>query len=136
MPAGRPTKLTPELIKKAETYLDTCVDEPVFNNSGSLAFTKVSLPSQVGLAIYLGINNDTVAAWATGTSDIARRFSGIVKEITDAQHKRLTENALGGTYNARFAGMMAAKHGYAEKVQTEHSGSVSLTDLFGKTKEE
>jgi len=136
MPAGRPTKLTPELIKKAETYLDTCVDTPVFNNSGSLAYTKVNLPKLVGLAIYLDIDDETVTLWAKGTTELHKKFSAVVKKIITEQHNRLLDNALGGTYNARFAGMIAAKHGYAEKVQTEHSGSVSLTDLFGKTKEE
>lgn len=131
---ARPTKLTPELLEKAHGYLATCKDEPVYTDKGALTYVNVNLPSKVGLAIYLGINKDTVEEWCkviaydeTKTDEIVkanielhREFSVIVKEIMQEQEKRLINNGLGGLYKEKTNAMLLSKHGYVtEKTETD-----------------
>lgn len=130
MTAGRPTKLTPELLEKAKTYLSTCVDTPVWTDKGGVAYVNVNLPTKVGLALYLGINKDTVEEWCKGyvvhdygdvrsEAGMRTEFSVIVKEVQHEQEKRLISNGLGGLYKEKTTGMMLSKHGYAEKTETD-----------------
>lgn len=132
---ARPTKLTPELLEKADGYLATCKDEPVYTDKGALTYVNVNLPSKVGLAIYLEINKDTVEEWckytmqevdvlnANGMSDeidLRQEFSVIVKEIMQEQEKRLINNGLGGLYKEKTNAMLLSKHGYVtEKTETD-----------------
>lgn len=129
--AGRPTKLTPELIEKAKTYLSTCYDRPIYTNSGSLAYVEVNLPSKVGLALYLGIDKTTVDEWCkpnvlivSSSGDVENwelhtEFSSIVIQIMSEQEKRLISNGVGGLYKEKTTGMLLSKHGYAEKTETD-----------------
>lgn len=135
--AGRPTKLTPELIEKAKTYLATCIDKPVWTDKGGIAYVDVNLPTKVGIALYLGIDKTTVDEWCKETLDydvqvtgpdeqvivayieLRNQFSSIVKEVTAEQEKRLIQNGLGGLYKEKTTGMLLSKHGYAEKTETD-----------------
>lgn len=119
MPAGRPTKLTPELLEKAKTYLSTCIDHVVENDKGTVSYVNVELPTVVGLALYLGINKDTVTEYCKGNEELNLDFSVLVKEIIQEQEKRLINKGLGGLYNPKIVGLVAAKHGYAEKTETD-----------------
>lgn len=138
MKAGRPTKLTPELIEKAKTYLSTCIDKPVWTEKGGMAYVEVNLPTKVGLALFLGINKDTVEEWCKDITpfsgidnlpssdhvyfdalNLRQEFSVIVKEIQIEQEKRLINNGLGGLYKEKTTGMLLSKHGYAEKTETD-----------------
>lgn len=127
---ARPTKLTPELLEKAKTYLSTCIDIIDYTDKGALNFVNVELPTVVGLALYLGINKDTVTEWcklgetktedvAEATIQLAQEFSVLVREIIQEQEKRLINRGLGGLYNPKIVGLVAAKHGYAEKTETD-----------------
>jgi hypothetical protein len=136
---ARPTKLTPELIEKAKTYLGTCIDTPVYTEKGALTYVSVNLPSKVGLALYLGIDKTTVDDWCKvpeqtfpithneylklEKSDyllLKSEFSCIVKEIMSEQEKRLINNGLGGLYKEKTNAMLLSKHGYAtEKTETD-----------------
>lgn len=128
--AGRPTKLTPELLEKAQGYLETCHDTPVFTDKGAMTYVSVNLPSLEGFAIYLGIHKDTVQEWCKGDvtveygdvpieASLRTEFSVLVKDILLEQGKRLVNNGLGGLYNPKIAGMMMSKHGYVEKTETD-----------------
>lgn len=131
---GRPTKLTPELIERAKTYLTTCVDKPVWTEKGGVAYVDVNLPTKVGLALYLGIDKTTVDDWCqlldkpgfgeqieefTSVGPLIQEFSCIVKEVMAEQEKRLISNGLGGLYKEKTTGMLLSKHGYAEKTETD-----------------
>jgi len=138
MTAGRPSKLTLELIEKAKTYIGTCFDRPVYTDKGAMTYVDVNLPSKVGLALYLGIDKTTVDDWckvdreeidkvSVGDFDklnevvnLRNEFSRIVKNILAEQEKRLINNGLGGLYKEKTNAMLLSKHGYTtEKVETD-----------------
>lgn len=134
----RPTKLTPELIERAKTYIDTCSDQVITTDKGSLAYVNVKLPSRVALAKYLGINNDTLIEWCKEkmTDDeernkLIKQFSEIVKDVDDEQHIRLLNNGLGGLYNPKTNSMILSKHGYSEKIETEQNinGTLNINNI-------
>jgi DNA-binding transcriptional regulator YiaG len=123
--AGRPTKLTKELVEKAKTYLSTCEDTVLETEKGGISYVNVKLPMVADLALYLGISKSTVYDWCQEREDIednlAQEFSDIVKEINQEQEKRLINKGLGGLYAPKIAGMIMSKHGYSEKQEIDHT---------------
>lgn len=115
MTSGRPTKLTQELIDKAKTYLATCEDTIIESEKGGISYVNVKLPMVADLAIYLGINRDTVYDWCKGEGELNTIFSDIVKSVNTEQEKRLVNKGLGGIYQPKTTGMLLSKHGYAER---------------------
>lgn len=117
---ARPTLLTKELRSKAAEYLTLRRDNVELTEKGALAFVEVQLPSIADFALFLGITRETVYDWSNKDSvrhDID--FSDIVKEISMEQEKRLINNGLGGLYAPKVVGMILAKHGYSEKIETD-----------------
>lgn len=125
MAAGRPTKLTQELIEKARTYLSTCEDAPMETDKGNLSYVNVKLPMVADFALYLGISKSTVYDWCQDVegedNTLAQEFSDIVKSINHEQEKRLINKGLGGLYAPKIAGMILSKHGYSEKQELDHT---------------
>jgi len=101
MPAGRPTKYGPAIIKKARDYLEN------WEGTGDV------VPSQVGLAIHCGIALSTAKVWA-GDAD-KEKFSAIFGAIGDAQHRKLINGSLIGILNSTIAKVILTKHGYSDK---------------------
>lgn len=102
---GRPTKLTPELIKEGWKYLDE-LDVSI----------HTLLPTVEGLAIKLGISRDTIYEWEKENDE----FSDIVKKLKVEQGEKLIQNALAGRYNASIAKLiLSGKHGYVEQTATD-----------------
>jgi len=118
MPAGRPTKLTEELLEKAKTYLDTCHATPIKTVRG-VSYVDVQLPKVASLALYIGINKDTVYEWCKGDSELAQQFTDVVKEINAKQEEMLIDKGLGGLFQPKTTGMLLSKHGYSEKIETD-----------------
>lgn len=116
---GRPTKLTPELIEKAKTYLPTCHATPILNDKGTVSYVDVVLPKVVDLALLLEISKSTVYEWCKGEDDLSQQFSDIVKDIEAEQEKMLINKGLGGLFQPKTTGMILSKHGYAEKTETD-----------------
>ena len=112
---ARPSKLTQEIIQKAETYLDTCSDTIIETEKGGISYVDVKLPMVADLAIFLGVNRDTVYQWCKGEGELNTIFSDIVKGINQEQEKRLINKSLGGIYQPKTTGMLLAKHGYSDK---------------------
>jgi len=115
MPAGRPTKLTPELIEDGWKYLNE-LDVSVYT----------LLPTVEGLAIKLGISRETVYQWEKDNEE----FSDIVKKLKVDQGEKLIQNALNNKYNASIAKLiLSGKHGYVEKTEVDNniSGGVSIS---------
>ena len=107
MTAGRPTKLTPEVIAKAKEYIA----------SGYEADELV--PTIAGLALYIDVRRSTVYEWAKDNEE----FSDIVEKVMGSQEKGLLKGALGGDYNSSIAKLMLTKHGYSDKQETELTGA-------------
>lgn len=108
MAMGRPSKLTSELIAKAETYLDH------YNDDGETA-----VPSAVGLALFLGVSKATIFAWANKDN---KDFLDIFNEIQSCQEKMLFSNGLKGKFNPTITKLMLTKHDYSDSVKQEHTG--------------
>jgi DNA-binding transcriptional regulator YiaG len=121
MTAGRPKKLTPELIEQARQHL-LSFDVSI----GTL------LPTIEGLAIELKISRDTVYEWEKENEE----FSDIVKELRSQQAQKLIQNALAGRYNASIAKLiLSGKHGYVE--QTELKATIEqVTPILGAQSKE
>lgn len=103
---GRPTKLTDELIVKAEEYIYD------FRSNDDI------VPSVAGLACYLDVARSTLYKYE-GESE---RFSDILERIGQKQEKMLINGGLMGDFNAPITKMMMTKHGYSDKQETEVTG--------------
>jgi hypothetical protein len=114
--AGRPSKLTEQMIKDGWDYL----------NELDVSIATL-LPTVEGLAIKLGISRDTVYEWSKEDSE----FSDIVKKLKNDQAQKLIQNALANKYNASIAKLiLSGKHGYVE--QSELKATVeTVTPILG-----
>lgn len=106
---GRPTKYTPELIKKAQEYLR--IYESIDH----------AFPSDIGLATYLDIHTSTVYDWAE--HEDKKEFSDILDKINAEQQRVAWFKGLTGTYNASLVKLLLGKHGYSEKTEQDHKSS-------------
>jgi len=109
MPAGRPTLYSPEMLAKAKEYLD----------SGYLFNGKV-IPSHVGLALYLGVDTQTLDNWAEKPEH--SEFLGILRDIQAKQQELLINSGLTGEFNSAITKLVLGKHGYSEKSETTLQG--------------
>ena len=106
-PSGRPTKLTEAMFEKAEDYVRSheSYGDPV--------------PIIAGLAIELGVDRTTVYKWASENE----RFSHIFTRVSELQERRLVSGGLDGRFNPAITKMMLTKHGYSDKIETDHTSS-------------
>lgn len=119
MKKGRPTKYTDEINTKAQEYLKQCQDQEYefHKTRGDRSDTyeekvRVSLPTIEGLALYLGVNRDSLYEW----KGKHKEFSDTLHDILAEQSKRLQEGALSGRYNPLIAKLiLSANHGMKEK---------------------
>lgn len=99
---GRPTKYLPEAIyPKIEEYLAQCSRE------------QTRLPTIEGLALFLGIDDDTVVEWGKKSVE----FSAAIKKIKMLQKEQLMNDSFyGGKEVNAGAGvfMLKANHGMKE----------------------
>lgn len=122
---GRPTKYeNDKTIKKAEEYIKLCIDEiesiveSENDKTGRVRYIsklKVKLPKAEGLALYLGVQRDTLYEWASKYED----FSYILEKINQIQADRVIDEALAGNYNANIAKLLLGKHGYKDQSETD-----------------
>ena len=110
---GRPTKYTPELLRKAGKYLRT------------LDKREELLPTIEGLSVYLGISRERIYQWVD--HDDKKPFRDIYKQIMSVQGSSLIQNGLTGKYNAPIAKLLLSKHGYTETIaNTGASVNISI----------
>lgn len=112
---ARPTKYTPALLKRAESYIDKYEDE------GDV------IPSHVGLANYLNLSTVCMYDWAK--QEDKEEFSYILQEVLQKQHQTLVNKGLTGVFNSNITKLVLGKHGYHDKQDTTVKGTVGLTDL-------
>ena len=113
---GRPTKLTDELLAKAEDYVAN------YESYGD------PVPTVVGLALEIGVSRSTCYLWAQEDE----RFSDIFTRVEETQERGLVRGGLEGKYNPAITKMMLTKHGYSDKVEqdlTSSDGSMSPTRI-------
>lgn len=136
---GRPKKLTPELLERANSYLKWCEENPIvkekvkkIQSDGKLeTITEREelqrLPTIAGLAVHLGISRETVYAWA----EEDKEFSDVKQIVgTKSEEMKWTHGAA-GTMNAtilRFG--LSAMDGYREKSDVTTDGKALPTPLL------
>jgi dolichyl-phosphate-mannose--protein O-mannosyl transferase len=109
MPAGRPTKYTPEALQKAIDYVD-----------GGYEALEHEIPSHVGMAIHLGVSSKTMYEWAK--DDNKEEFRNILAKCMDNQQHVLINKGLSNKFNAQITKLVLGKHGYHEKIDQENTG--------------
>ena len=98
---ARPTDYTPELLTKADDYLNNCPD---------------IIHTVVGLCLHVGIAKSTAYRWIEEGNDT---FKDIVDTVSALQEKKLVTNGLTNEFNASITKLMLTKHGYTDKVETD-----------------
>ena len=114
---GRPRTYKPDMVEKARRYIANHedFDDPV--------------PTVAGLACVLGVVRDTCYQWAK--DEDKPEFSDILSELAQKQERCLVRGGLMSEYNSAIAKMMLTKHGYSDKVESDHTSSDgSMTPVF------
>ena len=117
MGAGRPTKLTPNMMKLAQKYVDE--KKKLFKTD---ALTR--LPSVAELALELEIPRRTLYQWA----DANQEFHHILEWVMNLQEQELTQKGLDGQYNPTITKLMLSKHGYrdSQEVTGKDGGPIQV----------
>ena len=117
--AGRPTKYTAAIQKKADEYLSACGNEywdyhktRGEKSDGYERKVDIELPSNEGLALFLDISESTLYLW----DQKHPIFSETLGRIKLLQKKMLTQGGLNGDYNSTIAKLMlSSNHDMREK---------------------
>ena len=116
-PGGRPTKYKPEIIyPKIEEYISQCGRE------------QTTLPTIEGLALYLGVNPDTLFEWDKRYPE----FSETLKRILALQKKQLIDDGLygGKEVNATMAiFLLKVNHGMREEPQFQINQQFNSSEM-------
>lgn len=110
MPGGRPTKCTPEMLKKTRDYIDN------YEGYGDL------VPSVAGLCVEIGISRETAHKWRREEEKYPE-FAGMLMEMLSVQERKLLSGGLGGHMNSNITKLMLCKHGYSDKQETAITGA-------------
>jgi len=92
--------LTDEIKAQMREYIENCPNK---------------VPSISGLAKYIGFNRHTLYNWAKTRKEVAK----ILEDIQTFQEVELIDKGLGNEFNPAITKMLLARHGYADKVETD-----------------
>lgn len=106
---GRPTLYTPERVDAAWAYVN-----------GGWIDAGDKVPSIAGLACEIGVHRETCHNWA---GEDGNAFFDILKVLAQKQERELLNNGLDGSFNPPITKMMLSKHGYSDRVETDHKSS-------------
>jgi len=98
---SRSTSYTPEMEAKALEYIEGGYD---------------TVPSVVGLAVYLKVSKSTLYKWA---EDGHGTISDTLEYCNDKQHALLVAKGLKNEFNSTITKLMMSNHGYSEKTSTD-----------------
>lgn len=102
---GRPTKLTDELIAKAEMYLvDYMSNDDI-------------VPSVAGLSVYLDVAKSSIYKYKAESD----RFSDTLERIESKQEQMLLKGGLLGDFNPTITKLMMSNHGYSDRKEIDHT---------------
>lgn len=99
--AGRPTLYSEEMLEKAKDYL---------------ANGDYVVPSVTGMCLHIGVSRKTCYSWCDQGHD---EFADIMDAINETQEVSLISKGLTGDFNPSIVKMLLARHGYAEKTETD-----------------
>ena len=110
---GRPTKLTRELVVKAEDYADDG-----WRQGGD------AVPSIVALSAFIAVSKRTIHNWKreaerVTSSELLADFLHTLEGIHCKQHTIVLNSALKGEFNASIAKLLLHNHGYSGKLKTD-----------------
>lgn len=136
MTAGRPTLYGPEILERAEGYLQYAQDEwetferPQIKDGAVIdsldVRKKVKLPSIEGLAVYLDVTRECLYEWAK----VHEEFSYILEKVKALQAETLINKGLSGDYNPTIAKLILTKHGYTDKQDITSDGKALPTPIL------
>lgn len=109
---GRPTKYSPEILEKAQDYLEN--------------FTT-AVPTLEDLSLELRISRDTVYDWSS--QEDKKEFSYIVNDILAKQSSVLIDKGLRGKFNPTICKLLLHKHNYNDKIEVEQENIHRFPDL-------
>ena len=104
---ARPTKYNQTIQERADEYVKTGWVE-----QGD------TVPSVVGLAIYLGVSKPILYAWAEKTES----FLATLENVKSAQEHKTINGSLRNELNPTISKLILANHGYSEKQEQVISG--------------
>lgn len=112
-PGGRPTDYCQEILDKSADYLEN------FSEYGDM------MPSIAGLSLFLDITRTTIYRWRDDEGK--EEFSYILSKILTRQEQVLFNGGLSGDFNPAITKLALGKHGYHDKVDTNLSGGIGIT---------
>ncbi len=122
-PGGRPTIYKPEIITEINKYLREAIPQ------------NMKIPTVEGVALRLGINKETLYAWAKKYPE----FSNTLKELKMRQKEALIETGIFGgkeINSAIIALLLRVNHKMVETTKTDiTSGGKPLPILGGASVE-
>jgi hypothetical protein len=120
---GRPTEYSKDILKRTETYLESCVDdvEEFHKTRGDKSdsydrLVIVNLPTIEGLSLFLKVARSSIYLWKEQHKD----FSDTLDVLLALQKQKLINGGLSGEYNATIAKLvLASNHDMRDKVDTD-----------------
>lgn len=133
---GRRSKLNGHTIELAEEYVDDipanvldlsddylegCKDK--FDRKNDIKEAK--LPTDFGLALYLGVSRSTLYEWEKKN----QKFAAVLERLNNRQADELIQKSLSGHYKSqKTVGALLSKHGIVEKTETDNAWHFNDTD--------
>ena len=138
-PVGRPSLYKEEYCDRIIEYFDkppiTVTIKREFNKDGTVkSETEIplatSIPTFQRFAHEIGVHVDTMIEWCS----VYPKFSEAYARAKQLLEYTWLTNSMSGLYNAQFAQFYGKNClGYKDKVETEHSGTISMpTITIGK----
>lgn len=106
--AGRPTKYTDAIQKKADKYVDGG-----FTECGDI------VPSRAGLALELRVSRETLTNWEKAHP----KFLGTLERLSWIQERVSLNGGLKGELNSTIVKLLLSNHGYSESSKLDHTSS-------------
>jgi hypothetical protein len=107
MPAGRPSKYTPELLIKAQEYCEK------WQETGRV------IPSLAGMAEYCGISRQLAFEWCK--DEEKSEFLDVYTRVQQMQELELIDKGLTRQHDSSLSKMLLSKHGYSDKQEIDHT---------------
>lgn len=143
----RSIKSPDQLQASIDAYIQQCQDtrqeRPLKNGDVRV---RQTIPSMVGLAVYLGMAQGTLYSYLEGKYDDSMpatqgnldsidntnsgcsiRYSDILLRARDRFELALLDAATSGDLEGRIAQARLARYGYAVRIESEHKGAVSIS---------
>lgn len=79
------------------------------------------VPTIAGLACVIGTTRKTCHEWANQPDKA--EFRDILDELAQRQERELIAHGLAGNFNAPITKMMLTKHGYSDRIESDHTSS-------------